>query len=100
MNIDINLLQEKLNKLKIKDVANFFNVSISVIRKRIKENNLVITKKSGNFEKELPKELILKIIELRNKKLTIVEIANLVNIGINKTRKILKENKVSTKRIK
>lgn len=45
-----------------------------------------------NFKKE--------ILELRKEKKTIKEIANLVSIGVHKTRKILKENKISTKRIK
>lgn len=62
--------------------------------------NLVVTKKSGNFEKELCVTIVNEIIKLRKEKLTIVEIAKKVNIGINKTKKILQENNISTKRVR
>ena len=53
-----------------------------------------------NFDEELLIKTVSKIVELRKSKLTISEIAKIVGIGINKTTKILKENKVSTKKVK
>jgi hypothetical protein len=59
---------------------------------------LVITKKSGNFEKPLPQKLVNRIISLRKKGKTIIDIAKIVGVGRNKTKKVLINNGVSTKR--
>lgn len=50
--IDEIELQQILTHNTIKNTANYFNVSISCIRNKIKEFNLVVIKKSGNFTKK------------------------------------------------
>lgn len=98
--IDKPELESALKNKTIKDTANHFNISISCLRAKINEYNLVITKKSGNFAKPLPTEVINEILSLRKDKKSITEIASIVGIGIHKTKKVLVANGVNTKRVR
>ena len=84
----------------MKMTAKHFNISVCCLRKKIKEHNLVITKKSGNFEKQLPNEVINKILSLRKDKKSIIDIASIVGVGRNKIKKVLIANGVNTKRVR
>lgn len=98
--IDKDELELKLKTKTINDTAKHFNVSVSCLREKITKYNLVIKKKSGNFAKQLPEEVISKILKLRVDGKTIIEIASIVGIGRNKTKRVLSDNGINTKRIK
>lgn len=51
--IDEVELQDYLNNHTIENTANYFNVSVTCIRNKIKEFNLVVTRKNRNFEKNI-----------------------------------------------
>ena len=100
VDIDRDELELELKNKTIKEIAKFFNVSISCLRGKIKQYDLVIKKKSGNFAKPLPKGTVSKILKLRGEKKTIIEIASIVGIGRNKTKQVLFDNGIVTKRIR
>lgn len=98
IHIEKSELENQLKTNTIKDTAEYFKVSVSCIRRKISDYNLVTTKKSGNFEKPLPQKLVDRIISLRKEGKTIINIAEIVGLGRNKTKRVLINNGISTKR--
>lgn len=100
VDIDKDELDLILKTNTIKMTANHFNVSVSCLREKINKYNLVIKRKSGIFAKPLPSKVVNKILSLRKNGKTIVEIASIVGVGINKTKRVLVTNGVNIKRIR
>jgi predicted GIY-YIG superfamily endonuclease len=110
----IDIPKDKLLELLInnnlKEVAEFFNISLDCVRKKIKKYNInykTIKIKTGpkvgktpNYY-EISDKLFEKILETREKdKKSIEELSDEFKIGINKLRKEFKDRNIIIKKIK
>jgi hypothetical protein len=92
---DLNQFIEDAKTLTRFQLSKKYNVSISVIKRWGKENNISIKKESDNW-KHLRKEYDLlkeKVIEL-NKIYDCVKIAEILNLPYTRIRKIFRRNKI------
>lgn len=108
--IDDSKLKEVLLSNNIKDTSKYFNVSVSCIRRKIKDfgivyedikkERLVKVNISPNYYK-ISDDVFNEILKIReNDKKSFEELSDIFNIGVNKLRKEFKDRKIKVERIK